>query len=502
MNKTKICLTLTCKTIQEDLKIIEKYRPYIDMVELRADYLEEDECLHIRQFPRLANIPCILTIRRRIDGGLYVGGESARTMLFARAMAFADQNKKNNFAYVDFEDDFHIPSLQDACMAFGTRIIRSMHDMNNPVYDIIEKCNSMRKTGYEIPKIAFQPHTLDDVTHLFEVTKNFTDYDHILCAMGSLGTPSRILAHKTHSFLTYTSAPENLANTNVIGHLDPIALHNIYHFKDLNDDTKIFGITGWPLAHTLSPELHNKGYKKHGMNCVYIPIRTPKLSEAMNFCDKVGVQGMSVTVPHKETVLPELARIDEEVADIRASNTIVKEAGQWCGYNTDASGFMTALKEFLGVDKLRHRRVAIIGAGGAARAIAYAIKKLGGKACIFNRTLINAKIIADKYGFKYAPLAQDSVYDLEMYSDIIIQTTSVGNGYFGPSNESNDPLYFYNFKGNENVYDIIYSPEITPMMSRAIASGCHVSNGYSMLRHQGYKQFKLFTGEEYGDDTN
>ena len=131
-----------------------------------------------------------------------------------------------------------------------------------------------------------------------------------------------------------------------------------------------------------------------------------------------------------------------------------------------------------------------------------AIKKLGGKACIFNRTLINAKIIADKYGFKYAPLAQDSVYDLEMYSDIIIQTTSVGNGYFGPSNESNDPLYFYNFKGNENVYDIIYSPEITPMMSRAIASGCHVSNGYSMLRHQGYKQFKLFTGEEYGDDTN
>ena len=211
---------------------------------------------------------------------------------------------------------------------------------------------------------------------------------------------------------------------------------------------------------------------------------------------------MSITVPHKETVLPELARIDEEVADIRASNTIVKEAGQWCGYNTDASGFTTALKEFLGVDKLRHRRVAIIGAGGAARAIAYAIKKLGGKACIFNRTLINAKIIADKYGFKYAPLAQDSVYDLEMYSDIIIQTTSVGNGYFGPSNESNDPLYFYNFKGNENVYDIIYSPEITPMMSRAIASGCHVSNGYSMLRHQGYKQFKLFTGEEYGDDTN
>ena len=437
-----------------------------------------------------------------IDGGLYVGGESARTMLFARAMAFADQNEKNNFTYVDFEDDFHIPSLQDACMAFGTRIIRSMHDMNNPVYDIVEKCNAMRKTGYEIPKIAFQPHTLDDVTHMFEVAKKFNDYDHILCAMGPLGTPSRILSAITHSYLTYTSPIETMANTNAIGHLDPITLNEVYNFRDINEDTKIYGITGWPLAHTSSPELHNKGYKKHGMNCVYVPIRTQKLAEAIRFCDSVGVQGMSVTVPHKETVLPELDRIDEEVADIRASNTIVKEDGVWAGYNTDASGFTKALQEFLGVEKLHHRRVAIIGAGGAARAIAYAIKKLGGKACVFNRTLTNAKIIADKYGFKAAPLTPDSVFDLEIYSDIIIQTTSVGNGYYGPSNDTNDPLYFYNFKGTENVYDIIYSPEITPMMSRAIASGCHVSNGYSMLKHQGYKQFKLFTGVDYGDDTN
>ena len=141
MNKPLICLTLTCPTIQEDLKLIEKYRSYIDLVELRADYLSEDECLHIRQFPRLANIPCILTIRRRIDGGQYVGGEAARTMLFARAMAFATQDNRNNFNYVDFEEDFHIPSLQDAALAFGTKIIRSFHDINNPVHDIIEKCN-------------------------------------------------------------------------------------------------------------------------------------------------------------------------------------------------------------------------------------------------------------------------------------------------------------------------------------------------------------------------
>ncbi|MGN0732303.1 MAG: type I 3-dehydroquinate dehydratase [Treponema sp.] len=497
MNNPLICLTLTCPTIQEDLKLIEKYRSYIDLVELRADYLSEDECLHIRQFPRLANIPCILTIRRRIDGGQYVGGEAARTMLFARAMAFAAQDNRNNFNYVDFEEDFHIPSLQDAALAFGTKIIRSFHDINNPVHDIIEKCNSMRKTGFEIPKIAFMPHSLQDVTRLFEETKNFTEYDHILCAMGELGTPSRILSYKTHSYLTYCSPNETSSNLNSIGHLDPVTLNDIYHFRELNEDTKIYGITGYPLPYTSSPELHNKGYKNHNMNAVYIPVRSQKISETIEFCNSIGIEGLSVTIPHKETVLAELDGIDEEVAEIRASNTLVKKEGGWIGYNTDASGFMKALQEFLGVEKLKRRRVAIIGAGGAARAVAYAIKKLGGKACIFNRTVANAKIIANKYGFAYSQLNFECVSELDLYSDIIIQTTSVGAGYYGPSNEKNDPIYFYNFKGNESVYDIIYSPEVTPMMARAKAAGCKVSNGYSMLRHQGYKQFKLFTGVDY-----
>jgi len=93
----------------------------VDLLELRADFLDEDESLHIRKFPELARMPCILTIRRRVDGGKFVAGEGSRTMLFARAMAFADDQKpERNFQYVDFEEDFHIPSLQGASLAFGT----------------------------------------------------------------------------------------------------------------------------------------------------------------------------------------------------------------------------------------------------------------------------------------------------------------------------------------------------------------------------------------------
>ena len=156
-----ICMTLTGRTLEENVAIVKKYEKLIDIVELRVDYLSEDEQLYARRFPSLINHPCILTIRRDVDGGLFTGGEFARTSLFGRALAFADQDRAKNFAYVDFEDDFHIPSIQDAALAFGVKIIRSYHNMTEPVYNLRAKCDSMRKTGYEIPKIAFMAKKQD-----------------------------------------------------------------------------------------------------------------------------------------------------------------------------------------------------------------------------------------------------------------------------------------------------------------------------------------------------
>lgn len=497
MNQSLICLTLTGKTIIEDLTLLDKYRKYVDLVELRADMLDENECLSIRRFPSLAKIPCILTIRRHNDGGAFIGGESSRTMLFARAMAFADQNPENNFTYVDFEKDFHIPSLQDAALAFGTKIIRSYHNMTGPVKNIVNACSKMRRTGYEIPKIAFMPHTLDDITDLFKETENFVDYDHILCAMGPLGFPTRVLTYKTHSYLTYVMPPEKCEELKMLGQTDPVSINEIYHFRSLDERTKLYGIMGYPLEKTSSPILHNEGYIQNGLNALYIPVRAKTVTEALSFAKQVGIKGFSVTVPFKEEILPELEEIDELTGDIGASNTIINKCGKWYGYNTDALGFMKALQEFLKTQKLYRRKVAIIGAGGASRAVAYAIKQMGGKACIFNRSVKNAKEIASLYGFDYAPLNPDSEHLVEKYSDIIIQTTSVGMGSKDPSSEKNDPLYFYNFNGTEKLYDIIYHPEETPIMKRAQDAGCKVSNGSSMLKYQGYEQFKLFTGLDY-----
>ena len=159
--------------------------------------------------------------------------------------------------------------------------------------------------------------------------------------------------------------------------------------------------------------------------------------------------------------------------------------------NTDIDGFIRALQEFLHVRNLRFKHVAIIGTGGAAHAIANAVHQLHGKACVFGRSAEKAKKLADRYNFQWEILDLASVRILKKYSEIIIQSTSVG------MHEGEDPLEFYSFSGNEKVFDVIYVPEKTTLLKRAEAAGCHICNGYDMLRYQAYKQFELFTGGSY-----
>ena len=210
--------------------------------------------------------------------------------------------------------------------------------MTEPVYDIVEKCNSMRKTGFEIPKIAFMPKQLSDVTRLFQEGKKVQG-DHILCAMGPVGMPSRILSTFSNSYLTYISPKETMQNVKEVRHLTPYEVNELYRFKSISENTKLFGLLGWPLVKTDSPVIHNFGYRKFGMDACYFPIRTPIVSDALHFADYLNITGMSVTIPHKESVLYYLHEQSPEVVNIGACNTIVKRNNKWIGYNTDAYGF-------------------------------------------------------------------------------------------------------------------------------------------------------------------
>ncbi len=497
MNPPLICMTLTGKTLQEDLELVKKYGKQIDLVELRVDHLNEEEQLYVKKFPALINLPCILTIRRDIDGGLFTGGEFSRTNLFGRALAFADPDKSKNFAYVDFEDDYHIPSMQDAAMAFGVRIIRSYHNMTEPVLNLRERCNLMRKTGYEIPKIAFMPHSLSDVLNMFKEGELMTQYDHIFCAMGAEGFPSRVLSTYANSYLTYVSPEEMLGNTSAIGHIDPIMLNELYNFKNISRNTNLYGITGWPLESALSLDIQNSGFRKLGLDAVYLPVRSTMISEALNFCQQMGFKGLAVTSPYKEAVMYYLYEQSAEVMQIGACNTLVRKNNNWTGYNTEATAFKLALEEFLGNVSLKRKKVSVIGAGASAKAVVYVLRQMGAKVCVFDRTVEHAQFLADKYGYEYCQLDPYCVEKLDEYSTLIVQATSVGTKNNSHIGDIDDPIPFYTFRGNELLFDLLYSPLITPVMKRASLSGCRTCNGSKMLEYQTYGQFKLFTGKEY-----
>ena len=472
-----ICLTLTAKTLAEDIALARKYAPLVDLVELRADCLDAAEAAAIGTFPASVPEPAILTVRRQADGGAFAGPDTAREALFAAVGAFA---------FVDFEADFDPPTATRAAREAGVRIIRSRHLFDGCSGAIAAQADAQCRTADEIPKLAYRPRTLADVTDLFRATAPLPRRDRIFCAMGPLGTVSRVLAGRARSFLTYVSPKELLANTADIGHLDPERLNNVYAFRSITDKTCLCGVTGWPLAVTSSPEVHRAFYLRDKLDATLVPLPAEDVADAIGISETLGLKGLAVTIPHKESLLRFLDVTDEAVDAIGAANTVVWRNGRRYGFNTDAAGFTKALTDFLERNDLDGQRVAILGAGGAARAIAYAIWKLGGDGCVYARDASRAKAVAAPYGFGSATLTELAN---GRHPDLIVQCTSVGHGATDPSA---DPIPNYTFDGHEAVYDLVYKPAETPLMARARAAGCRAESGMTMLRAQGELQHRLW----------
>lgn len=476
----KICLTLTARTLKEDVALARKYARFADLAELRADCLDPSEFDGIASFPALIPQPCILTVRHKRDGGRFDGPEEERCDVLENLRAFA---------FVDLESDIDSPRTEDVARSSNTRVIRSTHFFSGTSGSVAATADSLCRSNSEIPKIAFMPRSLADVTDLFRAARGLPVRDRIFCAMGAVGFPSRVLARFSRSFLTFASPGELYANMSAIGHIGPEQLCETYAFREIDDSTRLCGVAGWPLKVTSSPEVHRAMCRRDGINSVMVPLPCEDVAEAINFARELSMKGLAVTIPHKEALLAHLDEIDDAVRAIGAANTIVFRDGKALGYNTDAAGFARALLAFLDLDELYGTRTAILGAGGAARAIAYAIHRLGGEACVHARDRAKAEAVAAPYGFGSATLA-----DLGSSGrpDIIVQCTSVGHGSTDPAD---DPVPDYAFDGGEAVYDLVYKPATTPLLARASAAGCRVESGMSMLRAQAEFQHSLFHAE-------
>jgi len=490
---SKICLVLTAKTISRNLEILNKYRKFANIAELRVDCLDSDEQLHIRRFPELAGLPVILTIRRDIDGGYYKGGEGARVNLFAKGLSFANVDSRYNFAYIDIEEDFDVPSLEEAARTFGTRIIRSYHNTEGFIDDIPAKIASLRRVGDEIVKVALAANSIEDVLKMFMASKACpNDIEKILVCMGHYGICSRVLAEKFGSLLSYSSALSENVTPGALGQLDIQDIAELYRFQRISGKTKVLGIVGYPLKNTFSPWFFNTIFGMENTDAVYVPFPADSVHGFFELAKELDVEGISVTTPYKETVLSKLYNCSDEVQAIGACNTLTRTPEGWFGENTDGKGFSHSILALLEIKNLKRRKITIIGAGGIARAVASEVYRLGGKALILNRTAYKAKNIALKYNFQWGALDEHGIEKIHKFSDIIIQASSAGMD----GREKVDPIEGYTFTGKEIVMDIIYTPVVTRLLKRATGAGCRTINGYDMLIRQAFMQYTLIMGKE------
>jgi shikimate dehydrogenase len=252
----------------------------------------------------------------------------------------------------------------------------------------------------------------------------------------------------------------------------------------IDGHTSLYGVTGMPLAHGLGPVMHNAAFRELGLNAVYLAFESTDLEGTIRGARAMGIKGLSVTIPYKSRVIPFLDRMDPMARKIGAVNTVVLEGGCLAGYNTDAAGGLKALQE---VTDPRGKRVVILGAGGAARAIGFILAENGGRLTIVNRSIKPGEGLARDLGALFVPMGNLKGFE----TDILINATPVGMY----PDEDHVLLDLEKTRAGV-VMDIIYNPFETRLLRMARAQGAVIVPGIRMFVFQGAEQFRLWTGLE------
>jgi shikimate dehydrogenase len=254
---------------------------------------------------------------------------------------------------------------------------------------------------------------------------------------------------------------------------------------NIDQHTALYGVVGYPIAHSLSPTMHNTGFSAIGLNAIYLAFENKNIKGCIQAMRALKIRGMSVTLPHKSSVIPLLDEVNDLAEKIGAVNTVVNEEGHLRGYNTDALGALRALEEKM---ELSGTSCLMVGAGGAARAIGFILSEKGVKLQVTNRSVERGESLARSLDCPFIPL--DALQ--QPMVDLLIQTTPVG---MSPRKEA-CPVPKQILRKEMVVMDIIYNPLETALLSLAKARGCVTINGLSMFIHQGAEQFRLWTGLE------
>jgi 3-dehydroquinate dehydratase/shikimate dehydrogenase len=325
--------------------------------------------------------------------------------------------------------------------------------------------------------------TLADNLAVLKLIEDHSLASHVVgIAMGEEGLVSRVLGPRAGAAFTFAS-PDDGAET-APGQVTARTMVELYRLDQLDQATRIFGVAGNPIGHSLSPLMHNMAFKRESVNAVMLPLKTKSLDDLLTLVRELPLGGVAVTMPLKQEVLPHLANMDPLTAKIGACNTLRTGAdGKIYGFNTDVAGVVRPLEKRM---RLKGARIAVLGAGGAARAAVFGLVEQGAEVFVINRTHEKAVALARKAHAK--SLKQDQLAKNKF--DALINTTPCGMAGIKQAmpikeNELNASL----------VFDMVYNPLDTPLLKLAHSRGLAVISGMEMFVQQGARQFEIWTGK-------
>lgn len=450
----------------------------IGLVELRLDYIRR--AIELRRLLENRPTPIVATVRRPTDGGKWRGTERDRITILRTAVA-------EGADYVDLESD-----IAKSIPRYGsTKRIVSYHNFRETPDDLEAIYRSMEDLDPDVIKIATMANSPADNLKTLRLCHDAKIPTVAFC-MGEIGMVSRLLCGRFGAPFTYAtfSDERQLAP----GQLTYRTMRDLYRYEDITVDTQVFGVIADPVAHSLSPLIHNRAFQDARLNAVYLPFRVPKdqLDEFMRIAPRLGVQGLSVTIPHKEEVLRYATALEPEVAGIRAANTLTFHDDQIVAANTDCSAAIGSLERGISEEKtpespLKGKKILILGNGGVARALGWGCERKGADVYISGRSPARAEQLAKDLKVKCV----DWVAKHTVRPDIIINGTPVGMH----PHVDESPFEKQYLKSHMIVFDTVYNPEQTLLVKHARELGCVVVTGTEMFVRQAAKQFEIFTGE-------
>src|SRR5215468_896045 len=475
----RVCVAVTGKDPGELIDKAEGLVRDNPFLEFRLDYLPKPGLAlpRIRTFFEIyPHAVVIATCRRASSGGKFKGTVAAQLEVLAKAAAAGCQ-----LVDVELQTASKIKPQQLQKLRGQAAVVLSFHDFS-ATKKLDETLARMEGYPADFYKIVSTATTLSDNVAMMKFLEKQSDrHSLVALCMGEQGIISRVLGVRAGSAFTFAAVSPD--ERTAPGQVTAQDLRSVYRIEQVDVATRVYGVAGDPVAHSLSPIIMNTALRRENVNAVYLALHAKTLKDLLACVREIPIHGLSITMPYKEAILDHLDNTDSHTSKIGACNTVVRaQDGKLYGFNTDTAGVVRPLEQRLA---LEGARVLVLGAGGAARAAVFGLKERGSEVFILNRSAAPAQKLARQA--KARTIKRPDLKKLTF--DVMVNATPVGM-----ENPRETPL-------NENeinakyVFDMVYDPAETRFLKAAKDRGAQIVPGVEMFVHQAARQFEIWTGK-------